>query len=556
MRETMRNGPAGCIDTFRICRVLVRYRVRIFLRKTAYRVRHTLTGKLSAAAIVIMAAILVSVAVGGPLGTLSASEAVVDALLLAAHLWLAVSLTLMVLCELTKAFIKQRETEPLLSCPALYAALARHRVFSSIPLASFTFTVLFFAYFWQLFDSRLSRLWLSIPTHLLTTGILVFPAALIAGCIGRGLLRGIVRRGLRNADVLVNATGAFSIIAFCALLVAIILANEYAANALATVGNSVAVTIPIGMIPFAAALAADEGRWLATLFWLGLSAVLALWAAQATYSWSFSAHREIPIDLATPLKRVFASVFTGRSGRWLPRGISAFWRKDIIVPYTRAPKRYLFHQVNVLWWGVVVAILAMALRNRGSISVAFADTMPVLISLFAMAVIAKQNGVNALGREGQELTWLRPLFTGPQLFGRKLLVNLAYTLVHGIAYAIVVAAASRAASLGTSFWIIAAYATGAGALYSSLATSIGFLLPDLERRRSSLPGSSAVAEGVYMTCALLLTSVAGVAHLLLTAGLLDPATYWGILAFVGTCVMVGCVLISAGAMRQYRGMEI
>jgi hypothetical protein len=310
------------------------------------------------------------------------------------------------------------------------------------------------------------------------------------------------------------------------------------------------------MIPFAAALAADEGRWLALLSWLGLSVALALWAVRAAHRWSFSAHRDIPIDLATPLKRVFAPKFTGQSGRWLPRGISAFWRKDIIVPYSREPKRYLFHQANVLWWGILVIILAMALRNKGSISVAFADTIPVLITLFALAVIAMQNGVNALGREGKELTWLRPLFSGQQLFGRKLTVNLSYTLVHGIAYAFVIATATRAASLGTSLWVLPTYAMSAGVLFAFLATSIGFLLPDFERRRSSLPGSTATGKGVYLAGTLVLTAMVGTAHLLLVAGVCDAATFAGLVAFAGTLAAAGIVLITAGALRQYRGIEI
>ena len=233
-----------------------------------------------------------------------------------------------------------------------------------------------------------------------------------------------------------------------------------------------------------------------------------------------------------------------------------FWRKDIVVPYSREPRRYLFHQVNLLWWGIVAAVLAMALRDRGNISVAFADTIPVLMTLFAMAVLAMQNGVNALGREGKEQTWLRPIFSGKQLFGRKLLVNMVYVLVHGVAYGLVVYAAASAASLNTHLWVLLVYAVGAGIVFACLATAVGFLLPDFERKGSSLPGSTGIGKAGFSFGALILIVITGTAHLLLAAALFDRATYAGLVVFANICAAVSFVVIGAGAIRQYQGMEI
>ena len=201
-------------------------------------------------------------------------------------------------------------------------------------------------------------------------------------------------------------------------------------------------------------------------------------------------------------------------------------------------------------------VLAMALRNRGTISAAFADTAPVLFILLAMALLAMLNGVNSLGREGKELTWLRPILSGPQLFGRKLLVNWIYVGVHGVAYALIMSATSNAASLQTPAWILLAYALGAGAIFACLATAVGFLLPDFDRKRSSLPGSTGIGKAGFLFGALILIAMTGTAHLLLAAGVFGGATYAGLVVFTSLCAAVSFAVITAGALRQYQGMEI
>jgi hypothetical protein len=503
-----------------------------------------------------MLAMWVPSAIGGFFDALPATVPSLEGLLLSAHVWLAATFALMILAQLAKAFVKDPEQDPLATHPAQLAALARHRVLAAIPHTTLGFWCLFFVYFWQPLSACLDRLWLSVPAHLLTTGLVAISSGVAIGAVGSHLLRRAATMGIRNTALLVNISGGSAMTVFVVLLLAIVIVNEHAPVVFETLGDSVAVSYPLGMIPYAAALAADEGRWLALFGWFGLSGVLALWAFRATYRWSFSAHREIPIDLATPVRRVFAPVFTGHQGRWLPAGVSAFWRKDILVPYSREPKRYLFHQVNLLWWSIMSVILAMALRNRGIINAAFADTIPVLLTLSSMAILAMQNGVNALGREGKELTWLRPIFTGPQLFGHKLLVNWVYVVVHGVAYAIVVHAASVATLLGTAFWTLLFYAVGAGAVFSCLATAIGFLLPDFDHRRSSLPGSTATGKFAYMFGSLVLIVMTVTAHLLLAAGGFYGATYAGLLVFVGISAAVAIGLITAGGLRQYQGMEI
>jgi hypothetical protein len=536
--------------------VMARWRTRILIRALLYQVLQTLHGKLGFVGGIILLAMFAPVVMRGFFETLPTTIAGLDGLILAGHIWLTATLSLMILAQFAKGFAKNPVQEPLSAHPAHFPTLARHRVIAAIPHTTVGFVGLFFAYFWQPLAARLNHICLAIPVHLMTMSMLVFATAIVIGGVGRKLLRWATRRGIRNSDILVNTSGGIAMTAFLVLLVTIIIVNKYAVGVLEALGNSVAVSYPIGMIPFAAALAADEGRWLTSTGWIGASALFALWAIRATHRWSFSAHREIPIDLATPVKRVFAPAFTGRSGRWLPVGLIVFWRKDIVVPYSREPKRYLFHQVNLLWWGIMAVILAMALRDSGKMSPALADTIPVLMTLLAMALVAMQNGVNALGREGKEVIWLRPIFTGSQLFGRKLLVNVAYVLAHGIIYAFVVSAASRATSLDTSFSTLAAYAVGAGTVFACMATAIGFLLPDFERKKSSLPGSTAVGKGGYLSGVLILIAITGAAHLLLTARILDGTTYAGLLGFTAICAAVSFVLIAASAIRQYRGLEI
>jgi hypothetical protein len=197
----------------------------------------------------------------------------------------------------------------------------------------------------------------------------------------------------------------------------------------------------------------------------------------------------------------------------------------------------------------------MVLRNRGTISHAFAETVPILTTQIAMAFVAMQNGVNALGREGKELTWLRPIFTGPQLLVRKLLINLAYALIHGVVFAFVLFTASTAASLSVSFWVLLAYASGAGVSFVCLATATGFLFPDFERSSSALPGSTTIGKMGFLFGALALSVFTSTAHLLHRAGNLGGSTYTGLLVFAVTCVAFGILLMTIGALRLYRGVE-
>jgi hypothetical protein len=522
----------------------------------AYEVRTTLHAKFGLAMAVMMVLILALIATGGFFETLPDSVAGLDGLLLTAHLWLVVSLASMQSCQLAKAFLREREDEPLLAHPAVYPALARHHFFTSITFVSLAFIGLFFIYFWQPLTSRLDNLWLTIPTHLAAICLLVFVSATLTGGLARMLLRAATARGFRDANLFVNVTGGAAMATLMIVLLGIIIANKHAVALFEALGNSLGVLASVGMIPFASALAVGEGDWLTAAGCLGVLTGLSLWGLRASYRWSFTAHQEIPIDLAAPSKHSFVPLFTGRPVRWLPGGLSAFWRKDIVVPCSREPKRYLLVQVSLLWWGILALILAVALKSRGIISPAFADTIPVLITLLAMASIAMQNGVNALGREGNELVWLRPIFSGRQLLGLKLAVNWFYVFVHGVAYALVIIAAANTALLDTSRWVLLLYALGAGSVFSCMATAIGFLLPDFTRRRSALPGSTAVGKIGYVFAALVLITFAGTAHLLVTAGAVGPATCLGLFAYAGVSTAAATALISVVAIRQYQGMEI
>ncbi len=536
--------------------ILARWARLICFRTQLHNVRHTLHGKIGLAVAIILVLMLAPYLVIGFLETLPESTSGLNGLLLATHFWLALALALMFLVQFTKTFLKDRTQQPLVAHPFHSPALNRHRMLAAIPMATLAFTGLFYAYFLHLLLARLQRIWLAIPVHLFTICLLAVSLATVVGFFGRKLLRFAIERGIRNEDLIVNTVVFVAIGTFGAVLLGIIIVNKHAIGIFEIIGSSIAVTIPVGMIPYAAAHAAGEGRWLALFGWLGLSAVMALWALRAMYRWSFSAHREIPIDLATPTRRVFAPAFTGKPGRWLPSGVSAFWRKDIVVSYSREPKRYLFHQVSLLWWGILAVILAMAFRDRGTISGAFAETIPVVVTVLAMAIIAMQNGVNALGREGKELTWLRPLFTGPQLLGRKLFVNVVYVLIHSFTYALIVYAATVTTTLGTTFWTLLLYAVGAGMVFACLATAVGFLFPDFERHRSSLPGSTSVGKGCYLLGALALVTTTGTGHLFLKAGVMDGSSYAGIVTFGLACAVVAFALIAAAAVKQYQGMEI
>ncbi len=307
-------------------------------------------------------------------------------------------------------------------------------------------------------------------------------------------------------------------------------------------------------------LAIDEGRWLTLLVWivaLGLATWLAL---RAVTVWAVVAHLELPIDLDAPTSRRYSSLFDGLragkgGGRW--SAVRPFWRKDVVAHYAREPRGYFVEQWLAFSTGVGVVVLIAVLRHRGVLQPVHSAALLVVVLLGVVAGLAMLRGLNCLGHEGSQLGVLRPVLTGGQLFVRKALANGIYVLTHAVAHALMLFAAAQIAGLRQIPLVaVLGYAIGGALLWTFVASALGFLLPDLQRRATFLSGTPAVAKYLYVGACAVSLGLVGVAHMQYGLGRMDGGSYAGLITFVVLTLVTAFSAVTWWALHRFPRIEL
>jgi hypothetical protein len=205
-------------------------------------------------------------------------------------------------------------------------------------------------------------------------------------------------------------------------------------------------------------------------------------------------------------ERHHASGLTG-IGRAAPgsRVYRLFWAKDIVLPYRRSPGSYVQEQWVLLGSATVLIVLAIrTLKDTlaEGVLLAAAGFLP----LMCVAALAGGRGLGSLGSEGRQVHRLHSVLTAGLLFRVKACVNAGFVTAHAVLYGYLLAALAAALGNGPSRggWGVHAaggLAAGAGAAFATLATGIGFLVPDFTSKFRLLPGATRVGLVAYLSVA-------------------------------------------------------
>lgn len=536
---------------------LARWKWKMSRRAVHHEVVHTLAGKMMFALMIVALPTLIPLVIHGAAAQILPASGVLDGMLVAAHLALALAFVAFVPPILAKEFVVRRTPEPLMSHPSVMPLLALDRILVSALLTGVVFLVPFFYVFYgRALISRLESPWIGIPVHLATTSVYL----LVLGIAVASVCRSWTRRPniARRAKTVLNVGAAIFLGTYVLLIGGVTRMAERAPERLEALGEMAQRALYFGLAPLGAALAVDEGRWLTLLGWivaLGLATWLAL---RAVTAWAAVANLELPIDLDTSARRRYASLFDGlRPGRGRWPAVRPFWRKDVVAPYAREPRSYFSEQWFVFYAEVGAVVLIAVLLHRGALQPVHSAALLVVVLLGVVAGLAILRGLNCLGLEGSQLGVLRPVLTGGQLFVRKGLANGIYVLTHAVAHALVLFAAAQIAGLGQITLVaVLGYAIGGALIWTFAASALGFLLPDLQRRAIFLSGATTMAKFLYVgTCSMSL-SLVGVAHVQYDLGRMDGASYAGFITFVVLTLVATFSAVTWWALHRFPRIEL
>jgi hypothetical protein len=536
---------------------LARWKWKMGRRALYHEVVHTLSGKLMFVLIIVALPTLIPLVTQGAGARLLPGSGVLDGMLVAAHLALALAFVAFVPPILSKVFVVRRTPEPLMSHPSVMPLLAFDRMLVSVLLTGVVFLVTFFYLFYgRALISRLESPWIGIPVHLATSSLFLLVLGIAVACVCRSWTRrpNIARRG----KTVLNGGAAIFFGTYLLLTAGVTSMVERAPERLEALGEMAQRALYFGLAPLGATLAIDEGRWLTLLGWVVALGLATRFALRAVTAWSTVAHLELPIDLDASTSRRYSSLFDGlRAGRGRWPAVRPFWRKDVVAPYAREPRSYFSEQWFVFSAEVGAVVLIAVLRHRGVLQPMHSAALLVVVLLGVVAGLAMLRGLNCLGLEGLQLGVLRPVLTGGQLFVRKALANSIYVLTHAVAHALVLFAAAQIAGLSQITLVaVLGYAIGGALIWTFAASALGFLLPDLQCRATFLSGAAAVAKYLYVgTCALSLGLV-GVAHVQYGLGRMDDGSYAGLITCVVITLVAAFSAVTWWALQRFPGIEL
>ncbi len=544
-------------DDMLLLLTLARWKWKMGRRALYHQVVHTLSGKLFAILMIVAIPTLIPLVTQGAGARLLPGSGVLDGMLVAAHLALALAFVAFVPPILAKVFVVRRKPEPLISHPSVMPLLALDRMLVSVLLVGVAYLVLFFYVFYgRALVSRLESPWIGIPVHIVTSSLYLLVLGIAVASVCRSWTRrpNIARRG----KTVLNGGAAIFFGTFLLLTAGVTTMAERAPDLFEALGEMAQRALYFGLAPLGATFAIDEGQWLPLLGWivaLGLATRLAL---RAVTAWSTVAHLELPIDLDAPTSRRYSSLFDGiRAGKGPWSAVRPFWRKDVVAPYAREPRSYFSEQWLVFYVEVGAVVLIAVLLRRGELQPVHSAALLVVVLLGVVAGLAMLRGLNCLGIEGSQLGVLRPVLTGGQLFVRKGLANGIYVLTHAVAHALVLFAAAQIAGLRQITLVaVLGYAIGGALIWTFGASALGFLLPDLQRRATFLSGAESVAKYLYVgTCAVSL-GIVGVAHVQYELGRMDGGSYAGLITFVVLTLVATFSAVTWWALHRFPRIEL
>ena len=548
---------ANCVwrhDT-RTVWVITKWKCKLGIRMAYASVRDTAMGKLWVALLIVGLPSLLDLITEDHFRTVAINFSELTGLLLLAYLGLVASLITLVPPLLAKVFVIKGGDDPLAAHPAAMPALALYRLLVSTVLSGALYLLAFhYIFFGHAFTSRLTNPVLGWSIYLPTSLAFLVVIGVLTGAVCRALVR--LPRMRTHAELVFRIGGALFVILFVVSHAGLKVAATNAPEWLSTIGDVGARASYFFVIPFGAALSADEGNWLEFMGWLAALVMVVSVVLRRTWGWSRASKPEL-LEPQTGVKRRYRSIFDGlRRGIPYWREVTPFVRKDVVAPYVREPLRYLSEQWFVASAEIGAVVLAAVARARGSLDLVYDNALLVMVLLLSVAVLAMLRGLSSLGQEGAHLALLRPVVTSGELFIRKGIANGMYVVVHGALHAVLIYVAAQIAGFQVLNLIPFLTVGVIGAAVLTIAAStLGFLLPDFERRAAFLPGASATAKYLYAGLAGLVAATVGASYQQHAQNQIDAVTHAWLLSFMAVGLSLTCGVIAWWATRRLRQRE-
>ncbi len=263
---------------------LARWKWKMGRRALYHEVVHTLSGKLFFVLFIVALPALIPLVTQGAGARLLPGSGVLDGMLVAAHLALALAFVAFVPPILSKVFVVRRTPEPLMSHPSVMPLLALDRMLVSVLLTGVVFLVTFFYLFYgRALTNRLESPWIGIPFHLATTSLYLLVLGIAVASVCRSWTRrpNIARRG----KTVLNGGAAVFFGTYFLLTAGVTSMVERAPERLEALGEMAQRALFFGLAPLGATLAIDEGRWLTLLGWIVALGLATRFALRAVTAW-------------------------------------------------------------------------------------------------------------------------------------------------------------------------------------------------------------------------------------------------------------------------------
>ena len=478
--------------------LVTRHKLQIVGRRFADNVRNTLEGKMALIVMLAAPSLMKSILGSASLRAANASRGAAGVILALAHAATVVALILGVAARTARSLIVEYQEEPLALYPGGRRGLAAYDLWGEVAATGLWLLFFFYLFYGALIYGLATQPLLVLPMHL-------FAHFLVLGALGalayRLTLRILERRPAMGRSLYIG-TSAGAVLAFLAVVGSATLLEDVPPGVMAQLGvwfDGAAVFYP----PLAA-LVQPTNNLLGPLMWVaGVVAAPAV-ALKAAGPLMREPSPLLLGEVGAPPERRFTSTFRTQ---WHPKargmaGIRLFFLKDILLPTTRNPRRFLTRQWTLLALAVTAPVVMWQLRREGRVSEIAAEAALWGVVMALPSVAAYLSGLGSLGREGPELALIRTFLRPATLWGYKVLPVLAAVVPYGLVYGAITGATAAGLALEPGPLQAAGVGGLTGVVAAVNAVALGFLSPDFGRRSVLATGASRTARRLFEIMAL------------------------------------------------------
>lgn len=487
----------------------------------------------------------------GPFDVAGAADTQIVGALILAHLTFGLTCAAMVWTSTATGLVLRFQHAPLRGHPKILPIAVLHEVlFVGIGRGALFSLALLYALHQRLFGTIMGG-FADWAMHLVLMAMaFVAIGAAVVHRVRRGVLRAT---DPRHQAMLANKRGVLA-----ALIVGIggfggeMALADFAPAVLEKIGEFGMAGALVLLPPLHAVLATSPLPGLAWLV-VGGSCVAVLWhvGLRSASGWVL----DLPVDhhAAPPFTpdRIRALIV----GRGPVRKAAAFAAKDLILPVVRSPARHAIRQ----WfaWAAMAGVLVLVrYAVDGAAGSAAPILLPVLVAAYALIQAAPAT-LHLLGLEGRRIALLLPIQSAWGLLLLKGAPAILFVAAHTLAGSVLLLGLAWALGF-SSIPVLESLAVAlvAGPAAAALGVSVGFLLPDFERRSVGQPGATLAARLLFFAAGTTALVLFGVLEFIETSSAMPRVMAVGFLGVLPILVLAVSAIIALAGLHQLSRLEV